>query len=150
MSEPRWIDFRELTHGQNTQGYIDIFNRPNRDIWALFGKEHEKSGLHISGLKDYMWKVEEGSYVGNGTDNRDIALANTGLYIKILRIWTAGLQWTYFRTYSLGGDNTKNTGNTTAFQSNYIQWIRDVGQFQVGTALNSNGITYYYVAYGVI
>ena len=92
--------------------------------------------------------VAVGSYAGNGTDDRSIT--NPGLpdYVVVRRSTTGNAcDRTVQRTADLSGDQTLYFANVAAF-ANGIQALQASG-FQVGTdcRVNTNGSTYYYVAF---
>ncbi len=86
-----------------------------------------------------------GSYVGNGTDNRNLDILS--FQPDILWIKSSGGSAGCWRSSSVAGDNSLFFG-ATAIAANYIQDLRSSG-FQVGTnaSVNSDGTTYWYVAF---
>lgn len=147
---PRWIEYTEYRTGANDpNGATDVYNRPNRDIWENFTAEHDKDGAHKSDLLTTpgVWSVNYGTYTGNAADDRDIALADSGLTIHFIRVWSAAAAYTFFRTADIVGDVTLSTEGMS--YANYIQDISTAGQFTVGTALNSNNVIYHYLVLGV-
>jgi len=155
---PEWAEYTEKCYGDSDpDGNEDTFNRANKQIWGNFTAyntapatgtgEHDRDGAHMDDLDDNLWTVEEGSYTGNGADNRNISFADTGLDCKFMRVWDGNITYTTFRSEDMSGDNSCRTPGGT-FVSNYIQSIATTGQFQVGTALNVSSRAYYYVAYG--
>ncbi len=88
-----------------------------------------------------------GTYVGNGADNRVISAL--GFRPEAVYISRAFNLTPVFRSSSMTGDNTKVMGSATALASNMIQWLTNDG-FEVGSdaAVNNNGTTYTFVAWG--
>jgi hypothetical protein len=157
MVIPTWAEYNEKRYGHNDpEGNEDTFGRANKMIWgnltayatapATGTGEHDRDGAHMSDLVSGLWVPEEGNYQGNGADDRNISLSDTGLDIKLLRIWAPPL-YSFFRSEDMAGDNTSSTENVV-FASDQIQSI-GTGTFQVGTLLNVNLTVYYYIAYGV-
>ena len=163
MALTKLIDYKDdLCYGDSDpNGQTDTFNRPGKEVWGYltpytgtegYGAgtgEHIKTGVHMDDLDDNLWVVEDGNYTGDGADDTDIALSDSGLDIKAIRIWDANIQYTWFRTEDIAGDNSKDTNNSAGFTADYIQSVATTGQFQVGTSLNVNLREYYYVVYGV-
>ena len=156
MSTPEWIHYKtDPCYGaSDPNGNADVYNRANKDLWSNFSAynsgtgEHDRDGDHMSDLVTNLWVVEEGTFTGNGADDRNISLSDSGLDIKFIRVWGVSIQYTFLCSEDMGADETKGTSNT-AFSVDYIQDVSTTGQFQVGTALNVNLTVFYYVCYGV-
>jgi hypothetical protein len=162
MSTPLWVNYKnDPCYGDtDPDGNVDDFNRANKGIWGnltsytgveSFGAgtgEHDRTGNHKVDLSASLAVIEEGTYQGNGADNRNISLSDSSLTIDLIRVWDGAVAYTFFRSSDMAGDNTKGTGGT-AFVADYIQSIATTGQFQVGTTLNVNLRDYYYIAYGL-
>jgi hypothetical protein len=162
MSTPLWVHYKnDLCFGDSdANGNVDTYNRASKGVWGNFSAftgaegfgsgtgEHDRDGAHMSDLVSALWTPEEGTYTGNGNDNEDIFLADSGLDIKFLRIWDGSVAYTFFTSEDVTADNTKDTSNTI-FVADYIQSVATTGQFQVGKQLNVNLRNYYYIAYGV-
>lgn len=144
--------YTEKAYGHNsTTGNTDNFNKLAKYLWGLFEMEHEPSdGSHQAALTAENWVVEEGTYTGNGVDDRNISLSDAGLDIKFIRIWSEGVAYTFFRSEDMAGDATLDTSGIVGFAANHIQSV-GTGTFQVGDSanVNDNGVDFYYVAYGV-
>jgi hypothetical protein len=159
MSTPNWVDYRtDRCYGDSDpDGNTDTFNRAVKEIWGNFTAydtapaggtgEHDRDGDHMSDLSTGLWSQEEGTYTGNGADDRNISLADSGLDIKFIRVWDAAVINTFLRSEDMAGDATLDYG--TGFVADYIQSVATTGQFQVGTTLNVNLREYYYIINGV-
>lgn len=90
-------------------------------------------------------QIKVGKYVGNGADNRDIS--GIGFRPDLVIIKDAAIGNTIWRTKERKGDSTGFLTSSNTDLSDRIQRILNDG-FQVGTAaqVNSNAITYYYIA----
>jgi len=148
LGEPRYIQYTELRDGENEpNGRPDVFNRPAKDWYTSYTVEHDyATGAHAS---TGCMVIEEGTYTGNGVDNRNISLTNSSLDIIFILIWRDGTTAPVLRSTDMAGDNSK-IAQVNAFQANMIQSIATTGQFQVGTdnAVNQNTIDYYYIVGG--
>lgn len=89
-----------------------------------------------------------GSYTGNGVDNRNITGLGPGTPSVVIIKGNTGQQ-AVIRTNTMTGDASKEMVNPIALNSNYIQSFFP-GGFQIGShaAVNNNGTTYYYIAFG--
>ena len=151
MPTPDWVEYTEKRYGVGSTGNEDTFNRACRTLWDdMFTVQHDKDGDHKADLFPST-KIEEGSYTGNGADDRNISLSDGTLDIKFMRVYSAEVAYTYIRTEGMAGDNTKNTKYNpgVVFQADQIQSV-GTGTFQVGTnaAVNTNLATYYYLVVG--
>jgi hypothetical protein len=96
--------------------------------------------------------MNEGTYTGNATDNRNITgigfQANLALVKNATSATTASRnpQVNFSESY---GDNSSYVGSATANQVNAIQALQSDG-FQLGTAAQTNesGATFYWVTFG--
>jgi hypothetical protein len=90
-------------------------------------------------------KMASGSYVGNGTDNRAVAV---GFQPDLVIVKDTTTDVGAARTSSMAGDVSKPMGTLTAFQADNIQSLTATG-FVVGTnaRVNSAGRTYHWVAF---
>ncbi len=143
----QWVQFSERRDAANhPDGYADVFNRPNRDIYAVLSSQHSDDGTHK--LADFLI-IEEGSYAGNSTDDRVYSLTASSLQISFLMIIARGTQYPVLKSADMTGDNSKEL-ETNAFQSNAIQDITTAGQFTLGddASVNATGTTYDYIAIG--
>ncbi len=151
MPTPDWINYDERDYGaSDPNGNADVYNRPNIDLWENFTAQHDKDGVHKADLDDNLWKVEEGTYTGNGADNRNISLS-ASIDIKFIRVWSEVVAYTFTVSEDMSADDTRSEDLTVSFTADQIQSVSTTGQFQVGThnAVNQNSATYFYVCYGV-
>ena len=90
-------------------------------------------------------RLAVGSYVGNGSDNRQIT--GVGFQPDVVIIKASTARAGVIRTSTMSGDAAKVLGTATALQSNYIQSL-DADGFTVGSTqqVNTSGTTYYWVA----
>jgi hypothetical protein len=87
--------------------------------------------------------ILSGTYAGDNNDDRSIS--GLGFQPDAVIVIGAGNSW-YWKTNSMtAGDNSLPLALTTGYTANYIQALEADG-FQVGTALNTAGSTYYYLA----
>jgi hypothetical protein len=87
--------------------------------------------------------ITTGTYSGDNNDDRSIS--GLGFQPDIVIVIGAGNSW-YWKTNTMtAGDNSLPLALTSNYVSNYIQGLEE-GGFQVGTALNASGSTYYYLA----
>ena len=88
--------------------------------------------------------VQVSTYTGNGADSR--AITGVGFEPSLVIIKGDTTQKAVWRTTSMSGDNA-TTFASEPLASNYIQSLDSDG-FTIGTdaIVNSNGITYYYIA----
>lgn len=86
----------------------------------------------------------EGSYVGNGIDNRDIAIGFTPTFAVVK---SAGAKYATWRVNENANDDCLDFWNS-ANNTNMIQSF-PANSIQVGGSdkVNSNGVTYYYFAF---
>ncbi len=148
LNNIQWCQTGERWDGENdTSGNPDNFNRANKVIYDVWCVNHNDDGSHKT---DDTIVMEQGSFAGNSTDNRDISLTNSALTIRFLMIAARGTEYPVIRTTNMSGDNSKELASN-ALQSNQIQSISTTGQFQVGadSAVNATGTTYDYIAIGV-
>lgn len=148
MATPRWAQYWERYDAENhPDGNEDVYNRANKDIYATLGVGHNDDGTHkLQGVLLF----EQGTYTGDGNDDRDIALTNTDLQIMFIIISRADTEAPVFASSSMDTDKTKQVG-TNAFAADMIQAIDTAGEFTIGAdaAVNANGIAYHYAAWGV-
>jgi hypothetical protein len=145
---PNWCEYYELRDANShPSGNSDVYNRPNRTIWDNFCAEHEKNGDHNDDVESSDF--EEGTYVGNSVDDRDISLTDSSIDISFMRVFSSQVANNYWKSSDMAGDTTKSSA-AGVFAADMIQDISTTGQFQVGTnaATNQNAVTYYYVVYG--
>ena len=93
-------------------------------------------------INDRPWfRVEVGTYTGDGTDNRDI---DTGFSPSFLQVYSENNS--VWKTNDLSGDNAKEVNTLQDIQSNLIQSIDDTS-FQVGSNanINENTTPFYWV-----
>lgn len=142
---PQYTDRRDAAN--HPQGNKDWFNFACEIIWNdNFLAEHERDGTHNSDLATD--KIEIASYVGNGVDDRNIALTDGALDIKFIRIYSSNVANNFFRSETMAGDVTKSTAAGVVV-ANYIQSV-GTGTFQLGddNSVNQNAITFYYLVVG--
>ncbi len=86
-----------------------------------------------------------GSYTGNGTDNRTIAI---GFQPDAVIIKSASANTAVIRSSTMSGDTSKEMTGATALLANRIQSFTNNG-FLVGTdaTVNGSGVTYYWIAF---
>ncbi len=94
----------------------------------------------------------EGTYTGNGADNRDISgigIDPNFLVVKNASSATANNRRAYFSVTDNFGDHAQGTGDTLASAANIIQALQ-TGGFQLGTSVNANesGATFYWFGIG--
>ena len=95
----------------------------------------------------------EGTYTGNGTDNRNLPAAALTFNPQLVqtRIGGGAAQFAVFKGASLAGDAALNYSNL-ASAANKIQSLTPAaGKFQVGTdnEVNANAFAYYWFAFDV-
>jgi hypothetical protein len=90
-------------------------------------------------------KVTTGTYTGDGTDDRAIAV---GFQPDVVIVKDDGNREAAARTSSMAGDLTKPMGTLTALQADVIQSLTANG-FVIGTnnRVNQSGRTYHWVAF---
>lgn len=88
--------------------------------------------------------LAEGTFTGNGSDNRDITISPAFSPEFVFLIANANQQYV-FRTTSMSGDKACTYNSGVACASNKIQQFNSNG-FQVGTVMNVNTTAYYYIA----
>jgi hypothetical protein len=94
-------------------------------------------------------QIEEGSYAGNSTDNRNITLTSPTFTPKMIWIGRSGIAGGAFRFGAVGDLSGSNDTAWAVWTNNRIQSI-SAGSFQIGNAgqVNTSGSTYYWVAIG--
>lgn len=150
MAVPLWINYRESTHGVNSNGFSDISNRPSRTIWANFCTEHNKDGTHKADMIDTSsGLIEVGEYTGNETDDRTISLTNTDLYVIAVRIFDIRAGHSWFATKSMVATYDFAFSTEGYLAQDHIQDM-GAGYFEIGasTDINETGVEYTYIAYG--
>lgn len=126
MPEPGWVTYKETTHGVNSDGYADIFNRVERTLWTVnFLAEHNKDGTHKAALLTGVWEIETGTYTGTGAGTTQVvSLVNTSNTVQFFRGLSADVAYTFFASgtnqevYETDGSDTGEvvviaTGNIT-------------------------------------
>lgn len=90
-------------------------------------------------------KMATGTYAGNSTDNRAIAV---GFQPDFVIVKSTAAREGVARTSTMAGDVSKPMGTATAFAADYIQSLTATG-FTVGTnnRVNVTGDTYHWVAF---
>jgi hypothetical protein len=90
-------------------------------------------------------KVATGTYTGNNTDNRAIAVA---FQPDVVIVKGDRAEFAVIRTSSMAGDVSKPMGGATALTADLIQALTATG-FQIGrdTAVNRNGTRYDWIAF---
>lgn len=103
--------------------------------------------FYFVSFKNTTGKIIVDSFVGNGTDNRNITMTDTFKPNFVLVKSSTAVTPTFNNTHSWGDYSHLTT--STANAVNNIQELRSDG-FQVGTSsnVNSSGITYNYFAFG--
>jgi hypothetical protein len=152
MPVPRWITFRESTHGVNNDGFADVSNRPSRTLWSNFCAEHNKDATHKAGLSANTYLMEQGHYTGDGTGTVTVSFTESHLRAKFVRVF--GLDGT--STFWVDDQMQEETGEDYAIdtwgvsQSNVIEDARTTGELTFGTAMNTNTVEYFWSAWGVV
>ena len=148
--------FKTDTMGANDSGGIGVSTFYTDGNITFSGDGFSVAGTSTNGMnissKQYYWlalggpECVTGSYVGNGTNNRNI----TGLGIDpdFVLVKRADNTLPYFKT-SASGKTTDTSGTLidTAFQAGFIKQLIADG-FQVGnfTAVNQDSDTFHYLA----
>jgi hypothetical protein len=90
-------------------------------------------------------KVATGTYTGDATDNRTIAV---GFQPDFVMVKDTGNSEGAARSSSMGGDVAKPMGSLTAFQADNVQSL-DANGFTIGTnnRVNRSGRTFHWVAF---
>jgi len=134
----------------NTAGSSDLIQGLDADGFTV-GSNSAANGsgrtLFYVAFKASSSKLKVGTYVGNGSDNRDITgIGFTPNFIMTKNISEASVG--VMRTDKQIGDSSVGMVVDTSAANN-IQGFGD-GLFQVGTGtkVNKNGITYHYFAFG--
>jgi hypothetical protein len=144
-SDPAWISNGAGIAGDGIGG--GAVNSCEKSIEDVFLHEHTDAGAHTANPYIGSGRIEQLTYLGNGADDRVITLQDPALVLKELTI-IRDADTTFSRTVSVAGDNTKYEAEA-ALRANYIQAL-GTGQFTVGTAANVTGVTYHYLAVGVL
>jgi hypothetical protein len=154
MPTPDWVDYKDRCYGHaDPGGEFDTYNKATKGFWKNFSAydsgtgEHNRDGTHMADLTDNVYVLETGTYTGNGTDDRNISLSDSGLDIKYIRIFEESTQGTWFRSETMAGDATLETKVMSSI-TDAIQSVSTPGVFQVGLVLNVNLRVYYYILYG--
>ncbi len=107
-----------------------------------FGASSEFAGNIVANESNLMIS---GSYTGNGVDNRTIS--GIGFRPEVIIVMSSN--GTAIRTSTMSGDSTKIGAAFTSVFSDGLQSLIGDG-FTVGTnsLVNSNGVTYHWVAFG--
>jgi hypothetical protein len=89
-----------------------------------------------------------GSYVGNGVDNRSIAVPFQPDVVIVKSLSGTVINGAVIRSSTMPGEGTKGMTDGKALQTNQIQSF-DAAGFIVGTDtnVNANGVTYHWVAF---
>jgi len=85
-----------------------------------------------------------GQYVGTGAATR--AVTGLGFQPEVILVKPASTSAAFITTSTMASGRTKVLDPANVLQSNYINSI-DADGFTAGTSANSNGVTYYYVAF---
>ncbi|MFA5831567.1 MAG: hypothetical protein WC878_07105 [Candidatus Paceibacterota bacterium] len=95
--------------------------------------------------------MAEGTYAGDGLDNKNITGLGNGYTPNFVFVKNAGAtgRSVYFNTDNSNGDYSSRIDGGTANAVNFIQALQNDG-FQVGTSVNVNtsGETHYWVGFG--
>jgi len=144
-----WVRSGERCDAANDpNGNPDIFNRPNRTIYAVLANQHNDDGTHK--LAEFM-AVEQGSYQGDSVDGRLYSLNTSNLSPKVVIILARNTVFPVFKSIGMGSDETKELG-TNAFILNEIQDMTQIGTLELGNAatVNATGTTYDYIVFGTL
>ena len=124
----------------------NIGNNVESEIWTEFTEEHTVAGVHNPDPYVNSHKIEAGTYVGDDTDNRNIALSSS-IDIKYLIIFFDDPGAARTKSESMVGDTTKPE-TQAAFDANEIQSL-GTGTFQLGDGVvNNSAFIYYFLAIG--
>jgi len=155
-------NFRTASMGANVGNY---FNTAAQNIGGTLFRTLDATGFTVGSLNNangigYYFAafattpgvMAEGTYTGDGLDNRNITGYGNGYtpnFVFVKNITTTASRSVYFNTSKSYGDYSSRIDGGTANASNVIQALQNDG-FQVGTAaqVNTAGETHYWVGFG--
>lgn len=138
-----------LTTATNTAG--TLFTSLNSDGFTVGSLNSTSGGVYYYAAFASSSSIQEGTYTGDGTDNRNIGgvgFTPSALFMKNTSSATSTNRRAVFSTTNHYGDQTSYSGEALAVTSNVIQGLRTDG-FQVGSGIvNEANAKVYWFAFG--